>query len=194
MLKFILWLFILCLNVFASNAEAKKLKIALALWRGETLAEKGFQNELKDYGYDLEISIFDAKQDRSTMGSHLRSEVFKNKKFDYIYSFGTTVTGMVKNIVRGKFPHIFNIVADPVGAGFVDSLEKTGGNISGVKNGPLMSKQILVAHNTLKFKKLGFIYNPQEMNSTLTLKELRKQGAKVGFAIKEFRLNLCCPS
>ena len=38
------------LGVVAPSAGAKDLKIAMVLWRGETDAEKGFRQGLKDLG------------------------------------------------------------------------------------------------------------------------------------------------
>src|SRR6266852_2417798 len=116
-------------------ASAKDLKIAMILWRGETEAEKGFQQGLKEFGYSVQYTVMNAGQDRTELGRLLRENLKpKLETFDYVYVFGTTVTLATKSIVQDKVPVIFNIVADPVGAGIVKSVEVSGGNIAGVTN------------------------------------------------------------
>ena len=51
---------------------AKKLRIAMVLWRGETAAEKGFREGLKDPGYQVEYTVMNAGQDRGELGRLLR--------------------------------------------------------------------------------------------------------------------------
>jgi ABC-type proline/glycine betaine transport system substrate-binding protein len=46
-------------------ASAKDLKIAMILWRGETEAEKGFQQGLKEFGYSVQYTVINAGQDRT---------------------------------------------------------------------------------------------------------------------------------
>ena len=85
-------------------ASAKDLKIAMILWRGETEAEKGFQQGLKEFGYSVQYTVMNAGQDRTELGRLLREELNpKLNDFDYIYVFGTTVASATKSIVRTKF-------------------------------------------------------------------------------------------
>src|SRR4029450_989564 len=82
-------------------ASAKDLKIAMILWRGETEAEKGFQQGLKEFGYSVQYTVMNAGQDRTELGRLLREEVNpKLNNFDYIYVFGTTVASATKSIVQ----------------------------------------------------------------------------------------------
>src|SRR5437899_12377258 len=116
-------------------ASAKALKIAMILWRGETEAEKGFQQGVKEFGYSVQYTVMNAGQDRTELGRLLRDNLEpKLETFDYVYVFGTTVASATRSIVQDRVPQIFNIVADPVGAGIVQSLDSSGGNIAGVTN------------------------------------------------------------
>jgi len=38
-------------------ASTKELKIAMILWHGETEAEKGFQQGLKEFGYSVQYTV-----------------------------------------------------------------------------------------------------------------------------------------
>lgn len=107
----------------------------MVLWRGETDGEKGFKDGLKALGYSVDYTTINANQDRSELGRLLRNELEpKIQDFDYIYTFGTTASQMIRTMVKDVIPQVFNIVADPVAAGIVQSMESSGGNISGASN------------------------------------------------------------
>ena len=116
--------FLFPLGPFAPPAGAKSLRIAMVLWRGETDAEKAFKDELKELGYSAQYVVMNAGQDRAELGRLLREDLkSKLETFDYVYTYGTTVTLATKTIVQDKVPMIFDIVADPVGAGIVKSAD-----------------------------------------------------------------------
>ena len=52
---------------------------------------------------------------------------------DIILSTGTSTVAALQRATR-TVPIVFTIVADPVGAGFVDSLSRPGGNVTGFMN------------------------------------------------------------
>ena len=169
-------------------ASAKDLKIAMVLWRGETEAEKGFQQGLKEFGYSVQYTVMNAGQDRTELGRLLREEVNpKLSNFDYIYVFGTTVASATKSIVQDKLPQIFNIVADPVGAGLVQSTESSGGNIAGVTNEIPLQLQMQTALKILPFKRLGLLFNPREKNSMLVRDKVSEVAAKSRLEIVDLR-------
>jgi ABC-type uncharacterized transport system substrate-binding protein len=87
------WIFLAVFCVpNALLAGTKTLNIAMILWRGETEAEKGFQQGLKEFGYSVQYTVMNAGQDRTELGRLLREELNpKLNNFDYIYVFGTTV-------------------------------------------------------------------------------------------------------
>ena len=155
------------------SAHTKDLKVAMILWRGETQAEKGFKEELKRLGYSVRFTVWDAKQERNELGRLLREELKPQlKQFDYIYIFGTTASQATQTIVRDEVPQLFNIVADPVGAGIVQSMESPGGNISGASNQVSLRLQIETALKIMPVKRLGLLFNPREQNSMLIREKL----------------------
>jgi len=174
--------------VCPSLSNAKDLKIAMVLWRGETEAEKGFQQGLKEFGYSVQYTVMNAGQDRTELGRLLRENLKPTlDNFDYIYVFGTTVALTTKSIVQDRVPQIFNIVADPVGAGIVQSLESSGGNIAGVTNEIPLQLQLQTALKIIPFKRLGLLFNPREKNSMLVRDKISEIGSKSRFEIVDLR-------
>ena len=188
-------LLLLCFSlvVLASSnhwglASARDLKIAMVLWRGETEAEKGFQQGLKEFGYSVQYTVMNARQDRTELGRLLREDVNpKLNNFDYLYVYGTTVASAAKSIVPDKVPQIFNIVADPVGAGLVQSMESSGGNIAGVTNDIPLPLQMQTALKIVPFKRLGLLFNPREKNSMLVRDKIAELASKSRFEIVDLR-------
>ena len=64
---------------------------------------------------------------------------------DVILTFGTSTMGPLLQATR-TVPIVFTLVNDPVGAGFVDSLARPGGNVTG-----LMTTEYGMAGKWLEF-------------------------------------------
>lgn len=188
---FILILFSLMLvTSFVDNvyAKSKELEIVMVLWRGMTEAEKGFQENMENLGYKVNYTIFNAKQNRSQLAAYLRLKFLPNiENYDYVYSFGTTASQMVKSINEYKVPHIFNIVTDPVKAKIVKTMENPGVNISGVSHKVPLENQIETALSLKKIRKIAFFFNPRESNSLIIKKEMESLSRKYKFDLFEFR-------
>lgn len=169
-------------------AAEKQLKIAMVQWTGDTKACIGFRDGLKELGYVVEYTMLNAEQDRTKLG-HILREILqpKLKEFDYVYSYGTTVTKATKQIVNNQAPQVFAIVLDPVGAGIVPSLESSGANISGATNGVSLALQLDTALTISKFKRLGFLFNSREKNSLLIREQLRQLAASRQIEIIDLR-------
>ncbi len=172
----------------AFSAGSKDLNIAMILWRGETKAEQGFKDGLKELGYSVQYTVMNAGQDKTRLGHLLREDLKpKLKDFDYIYTFGTTVSKSTQFIVQNQVPHIFNIVAAPVKAGIVQTMESSGDNISGVSNAIPLPLQIETALRVIKFKRLGLIFNPREKNSMAIRQNLKDISASFGIELIDLR-------
>ena len=185
----LLFLILVTLLVFSNSllAGEKSLKIAMILWRGETRAESGFKDGLKELGYSVEYIIINAGQDIKKLGLLLSKIKPKFDEFDYIYTFGTTVSRRTRVIVNDRVPQIFNVVTDPVGAGIVQSTESSGGNISGMSDAIPISVQIKSALEVIKFNKLGIFFNPREKNSMIIRKELYNIAKDFDFEVIDLR-------
>ena len=185
----LLFLILVTLLVFSNSllAGEKSLKIAMILWRGETRAESGFKDGLKELGYSAEYIIINAGQDIKKLGLLLSKLKPKFDEFDYIYTFGTTVSRRTRVIVNDRVPQIFNVVTDPVGAGIVQGMESSGGNIGGLSNKIPISLQIKNALEVIKFNKLGIFFNPREKNSMIIRKELYNIAKDFDFEVIDLR-------
>jgi len=153
-------------------ADGKPLTVAMLLWRGETEAERGFKDRLQELGYAVQYTILDAKQDHKRLGALLHPLTPQLDTFNYIYTFGTTVSRITRVMVHDRVPQIFNVVTDPVGAGIVQSMAASGGNVSGVSSEVPLRVQIQHALDIIPFQKLGLLFNPREKNSMLVRQEL----------------------
>ncbi|MBT8346854.1 MAG: ABC transporter substrate-binding protein [Desulfofustis sp.] len=181
------WLMIIFLiQAFHVSAADQELRIAMLLWRGETEAEAGFKSGLQELGYQTTFEIHDAAQDLSKLGAILRSINNNLIAYDYVYTFGTTVSRRAKVVIGGKLPQIFNIVTDPVGAGIVNSLDSPGPTIGGGSDRIGITRQLDEVGRMLTFKKLGFFFNPREKNSLITRDELHRYGKEKGFEVVDF--------
>ena len=185
----LLVLTLVILLVFSNSllANEKSLKIAMILWRGETRAESGFKDGLKELGCSAEYIIINAGQDIKELGVVLSKLKPKFDEFDYIYTFGTTVSRRTRVIVNDRVPQIFNVVTDPVGAGIVQSTESSGVNISGMSDAIPISVQIKSALEVIEFNKLGIFFNPREKNSMIIRKELYDIAKDFDFEVIDLR-------
>ena len=172
-----------------SAAHSETLSIAMVLWRSETVAEHHFKDELSRLGYNVKYKEINAEQDKKTLVLSVYEELMPElDNYDYVYTFGTTVSMLVKNLLRGQKPQLFNIVVAPVETKLVDTLQKTGGNISGASPAVPLELQFKNVCQLFDFKKLGMFFNPRERNSMIMRDKLKKLGVKYGFQVIDLSL------
>lgn len=184
-------IFTLVIFFFAGSsllAAEKRLKIAMILWRGETQAEIGFMDGLKELNYSAEYVVKDAGQDIKKLGVLLSELKPEFDEFDYIYTFGTTVSRRTRVILNDRIPQIFNVVTKPVAAGIVRDTKSSGGNISGVSDAIPVSLQIKTALDVFKFNKLGIFFNPREKNTMIIRKQLYSVAKDYDFEVIDLRI------
>lgn len=191
-LRFAYALLLACLLTLVTgnvvHAETKTLQIAMLVWRGETEAEQGFKDALQRFGYHVTYTLLNAQQDQKHLARLLQQEVLPRlDTFDYIYTFGTTVSKMTRGVIRNQIPHVFNIVTDPVGAGIVESLQAPGGNISGASNRISIRLQLEAAMKILPFQRLGLLFNPREKNSMLERQRLYEVAHQLHLEVVDLR-------
>ena len=83
------------------------------------------------------------------------------ERIDVILTAGTSPTWAAKN-AAGAVPIVMTFVSDPIGSGFVASLARPGGNITGLTNfGPELSAKWLELLKELspKASRIGILYN-----------------------------------
>ena len=180
-----------------SKQEGKPYLIYMAVWRGCEDACRGFQDYFRESGIDVKFVIRDAKRDKTRLPDFVREA--KELKVDLVLTWGTSVTaGMVGTLAASDparhitdIPVVFMIVADPIGAGIIESYDSSGRkNITGTRNRVPEEVQMKATRAYRYFKKLGILYNTNELNSLLNLEKIRKLARSVRFDLYERSIDL----
>lgn len=181
-------LIVVMLLMFTLPAHA--LNIAMVLWRGETSAEEGFKTELIRLGYQTNITIFNANQDRAALATMLRQQMLPRlAEYDYIYTFGTTATDMTKSLVANRKPLIFSVVSDPFGAGFLAQDKSQNRMIAGTSNIVPMDMQLANASKYLPAgKRILLPFNPREQNTKLIANMLISEAKRYNWQVTTWRI------
>lgn len=83
-------------------------------------------------------------------------------------------------------PIVFTAVTDPVSAELVGSLEKPGGNITGLSDmSPMADHVALIQEITPDVKTIGVLFNPGEANSVSLVNRLKEVSDAAGIAVVE---------
>jgi len=174
----------------SAMAQRSNHTVMLILFRGQTTAEDAFMLYLKER-VPVEFLIRDIDGDRTKIRQFVNEA--RQRRVDLVYSFGTTVTqevvGVLGSVDRNRhlvdIPVVFNIVADPVGAGLADGLAATGRNVTGVSHLVPLRDQISAMQRFATIRKLGVIYNVAEVNSLLAVVQLRQLASSLEYELIE---------
>ena len=189
--RILLTLFVCASVLSAQAAEIKsdKFKIYMVLYRGMTDAEKGFVFHLKNRNIPVDLIVRDCNKDIRKIPEFI-SEI-RAIKPDLIYAFGTSVAaklvGLEGQVDPRKhitdIPLVFNIVADPVGAGLVSNLSSSGRNVTGAIHLVPLEGQFKGFRTVMDFKRVGFVYTPEEKNALLILDKVREISKAMNFEV-----------
>lgn len=177
---------LVCFLFFPEILLAEKYNIAMITWRGETIAEKGFIDELDHSGYDILLTKFHADQDDARL--HKIIIKIQSNSVDLIYVFGTTATKVVLAKIK-EIPVVFNIVTRPVDSGIIASWESSKNNATGASNKVSVIHQLKTLKKVVDYKTLGIIYNPKEQNSIIQRNNVKRLEQRFGFSLKDFKIS-----
>ena len=142
----------------------------------EGLVGKGYQE-----GKNLEIDFQNAEGDMSLLSNI--SELVVSKKPDVIFAVTTPVAQSLQQTTH-EIPIILAGITDPVGAKLVDSLEKPGGNITGVSSAAPLEQQFdLMKEFPIKIERLGMVYTTSEDNSKAEVEAAKKLAEAAGMEV-----------
>lgn len=123
-------------NGAGAEKASRPWKIAVLIGQSGTSEDqvvRGLREGLKKLGYterkNVIIEMNDLKGDRGALKS-AAAELVK-KKVDLIFTSGTRTTQAAMEATR-EIPIVFRHPADPVKLGFVKSIQRPGGNVTGV--------------------------------------------------------------
>jgi putative ABC transport system substrate-binding protein len=180
-------IWVLAFIIISTNPVfAREYSIAMITWRGETIAEKGFIDELDKSDYNIALTKYNADQDYSQLQKIITK--IQSKPVDIIYVFGTTATKAVLLRIKDT-PVVFNIVSRPVGSGIIASWESSKNNATGASNKVSTKNQLKALKKIIDYKKLGIIYNPKEHNSIIQRNNVKRLENRLDFSLKEYRIS-----
>ena len=134
-------------------------------------------------GQDLKVDYQSAQGNPATAAQIARQ--FVGARPDVIVPISTPSAQAVAASTR-DIPVVFTAVTDPVGAQLVKSMEKPGGNVTGVSDmAPVAEHVALIREVVPSVKRLGVLYNPGEPNSVSLVKALKDEAAKAGLTVTE---------
>jgi putative ABC transport system substrate-binding protein len=183
--------------LFYSKPHAAPFKIYMVVWRGCEDACKGFQEYFQEEGIEVNFIIRDAKRDKTKLPAFVREA--KELEVDLVLTWGTSVSvGMIGTLADSDpakhitdIPVVFMIVADPLGAGIIASYESSGrSNITGTRNRVPEEVQMKAIRAYRNFKRMGIIYNSNELNSVLNAKKIRELAKNMRFELFEQSIDL----
>ena len=147
----------------------------------------GVVDALKAAGFtpdqNLKVEYQSAQGNPATAAQIARQ--FAGSRPDVIVPISTPSAQAVAAATR-DVPVVFTAVTDPVGAQLVKSMEKPGGNVTGVSDmAPVGEHVALIREIVPSVKRLGVLYNPGEPNSVSLVKVLKDEAAKAGLTVTE---------
>jgi putative ABC transport system substrate-binding protein len=107
------------------------------------------------------------------------------RKVDVIYAFALPAA-LAAKAATSTIPIVFNIGADPVAFGLTTSLNRPGGNITGVTAllGPLHSKRLQLLHELVPdVVSIGFLSNPKNQNATSRKEDVEAAAQALGLKV-----------
>ncbi len=148
----------------------------------------GFREGLREHGYvegkniAIEYRWVEGKLDRVP---ELAAELVR-LNVDLIFAWGTPAVAAAGQ-ATSTIPIVFAGVGDPVGSGFVASLARPGGNITGFTNlsAGLSGKHVeLLSEIVPGFKRVAVLRNPGNPVSALQLKEVETAARSLGLQLQ----------
>ena len=146
---------------------------------------KGVEDELKAQGWqagkNLKSQYQSAQGNAATAGQIVRK--FIGDKADAIVAIATP-SAQAAAAATSSVPIVFSAVTDPVAAKLVKDLKAPGGNVTGVSDRlPLAPQVDLMLKVVPTAKRVGIVYSPGEINSTILIKELKAVLAQRGMTL-----------
>ena len=111
-----------------------------------------------------------------------------NLKVDVIVAQGTPATSAAQKATT-NIPIVMATIGDPVGAGFVKSLARPGGNITGLTNisGDISAKHLeMLLSMVPKLSRVVVLVNPENPSNTMALRNVQAAARRTGVTILSF--------
>ncbi len=188
----------LAVSVLACGfAQAGEKTIYGIFWEGCEHGCQGFLDEIENSGFDAEVLIRDANQDRDKLPGFVAEA--RDIGADLVLTYGTSVTlgvaGQMDDAEPEKFisrrPLVFMYVSDPFGSGIAESFDGSGRpHIAGTYNRVPEAVNIKTIRTIQPdFDHLGILFNLNERNSALKVKEMAELSEEMGFELTALEID-----
>jgi putative ABC transport system substrate-binding protein len=144
---------------------------------------EGFIDQMADEGYvegeNVEYILRNAEFDSSMYATI--ADYFVSERVDLIFSIATPITQACADAVEGTdIPVVFAAVTDPVAAGFAESWEEPGGQVTGASDWADVEAQVQLGMDIYPAERLGVVYNAGEVNSVVQVDILKDVASSLG--------------
>jgi putative ABC transport system substrate-binding protein len=177
--------------ILVTAVAAEPKKIYVILWEGCEHACQGFVKGIEESGFDAEIFLRDADQDKSKFARFILEA--RDMNVDLVSTYGTSVTlGVAGNRDTATdmrfvndIPLVFWYVSDPFGTNIAAGFDASGrANVTGTYNRVPEQVNIKAIKSFLpEFKSLGMVFNGNEKNSVNKVAEMKLISEEMGFTL-----------
>ncbi|MFC2018759.1 ABC transporter substrate-binding protein [Chloroflexota bacterium] len=144
---------------------------------------QGFIDQMTEEGFiEGENVTYESNAEGDMNLAAAIAQKYVSEEVDLILSIATPTSQASMAAARcTDIPIVFGSVTDPVAAGLVNSWDNPGGNVTGISDWANVGTQAeLIIEIVPQLKNLGVIYNPDEVNSVVQIKELGKVASSLG--------------
>jgi putative ABC transport system substrate-binding protein len=179
----------------AARAQQKAMPVVGYLSAGVPEAETNLVTALRQglgeagfvEGQNVGIEYRWARNDNDRL-AELAAELVR-RGVAVIYTPASTPAGLAAKAATATIPIVFSTGADPVRVGLVGSLNRPGGNVTGVAgmSAEIEAKRIGLLHELLpRAKRFGLLVNLQNALSRVLLPEAQASAAAIGVQLEVF--------
>ncbi|MDB5775123.1 MAG: transporter substrate-binding protein [Herbaspirillum sp.] len=145
----------------------------------------GTRDALRDAGYEVGKNLkweFQSAQGNASIVSQITRQ-FVGANPDVIVAIATPSAQSLVAATK-TIPIVYSGVADPIAAQLVKDWKPSGTNVTGLSHMLDLNKQIGIMKAVVpNVKRVGIVYNPGEVNSTVVVKQLRTLLERQGIAL-----------
>ena len=146
----------------------------------------GIKKSLNDNGYsgDNLKFTYESAQGKPDIAAQIARKMVGDNP-DIIVAIATP-SAQAAVTASSSIPVVFSAVTDPLAAKLVPTLEKPGGNVTGLSDMANLKEHLeLIKSFIPNVKTLGIPYNPGEANSVSMLASMKVEAGKMGITIVE---------
>lgn len=148
----------------------------------------GFYDGMAERGYvdgeNITIEYQNGQGNQSDLA--MISDGFLSDNSDILVGIATPAAQALANAANGDRPVILSAVSEPVDAGFIESDEEPGANITGVTDSAPVDEQFDLMQTLLPdLENVGIIYNSSETNVTKTVEDAKAEADARGLNVVE---------